>query len=557
MPTVIDSLVVELGLDPKGAQTGGAAYRAEVKKVRDETGSAGKDLEAYGKRASSFFSSLRNEAVGLFLAFQGASSITGFVNDLLHGDAATGRFAAGIGMATSRVSAWQLAVKEMGGDAKDANAALGSLNTMFRNYQLGIDTGHNAELNRLGITPQIMAKGPEAMLLQMAKVAETMKKEEFQPLAKLLGLPDSVIYTLEKGRKGVEALIREKERDGAATQADADKAAEFEKQMAKVSAHINGILRPAIYNLVGGLDKMLGSMDRAGTTGPIFKSVLIGIGTAALFALAPFIALPAAIAAAVFAMDTFLKNHKAVTNVLDTIESPLKKFLPAWLFDRNFMSGGAASPAPGGDPTGGAVSGGGAGAGVGATADGSNYIESNLKRNGFSADQARGIRAGIAAEGGGLGFSSFVGKHGERAFGIGQWLGGRQKKLFAKYGPAPSLPQQLSFLMSELHGGDAGGASVMHGGGADDTMVRYLRDFMRPQGAHGERMIDLTRDIGRGRNALRSNAGGGGGSGSHTSIHIAKVDVHSNPQSVDALHKDMRMQMRRRAIAQNMNRGQG
>ena len=555
MATVIDSLVVELGLDPKGAQKGAADFRQELKKTRDVADTGAKDIEAYGKKASAFFGSLRNEAIGLFLAFQGASSITGFVQDLLHGDAATGRFAANIGMATSRLSAWQLAVQEMGGDSKDATAALGSMKQMFMSWQLTGTTGHDADLLGLGVDKKSLSD-PEQALLKIAEMAKKLPKDEFYARASRLGIPDSVINTLEKGRHGVEELIKAKEKDGAATQAQADAAAEFERQSAKLKAHLMGELRPAIYQVVSGLDAFLGRMDKANLTGPVFGSVLVGIAGAAVAAAAPFLIIPGAIAAATFAMDKFLKSHPDVQKRLDSWEAPLKNLLPKsmqWLFDRDVFSGKGPAPAGGGGD-GGDLSAVGASGGGKGPPGGSSYIEGGLTRAGFTAEQARGISAGITAEGGSLGMAA------NGAYGIGQWRGERQKKLFAFAGNrAPNLAQQMAFLISELKGGDAGGASVRKGGSADDTMVRYLRDFMRPQGRHNEHYMDLVRDVGRGRGTLarsRRAAARGGGGGSSSTVHVGAINIHT-PTTDPAEHgRIARDAIRRRLIAAQSNRGQ-
>ena len=550
MPTVIDSLVVELGLDPKPAAKGGAEFKAEIKKTRDFTESSAKDIEAYGKKAASFFSSLRNEAVGLFLAFQGASSISGFVSDMLHGDAATGRFAGQLGMATSRLSAWQLAVKEMNGDAKDATSALATMKQAFMGYELHGDTGNNPAYAGLGVTKQIMDQGPEAMLLQLAKASEKMSKPMFYARTKELGLPDSVIYTLEKGRKAVEALIKEKEKEGAATQKDADAAAEYERQTAKLSAHIQQILRPQIYGLVDALDKLLGSMDKNKETVPIFRAVLAGLGGAAVIALAPFLAIPAAIAAATYAMDTFIKNHPDVRKRLDSMESPLKNMLPKsmqWLFE---PFGSSSSPSDagggsgGGNPGGLGADAGGPGKGVASTKLGQAFMSRALARAGVDPEVAKGIIAGASAEGGGLGMSA------NGAFGIGQWRGTRLAALHAKYGEHVSLANQVDFLIAELKGGDPGGRSVLGSHSADEALRRYVYNFMRPQGKHGEHEMDAVRDVGRGRGQLRRGIASAASAGApQTQIHIGTVAVHTNSDKPDAHAKAFtEAVMRRRKV---------
>lgn len=161
-----------------------------------------------------------------------------------------------------------------------------------------------------------------------------------------------------------------------------------------------------------------------------------------------------------------------------------------------------------------AASGGGRGRSV---SDGSNYIESYLTRAGMTAEQARGIRAGITAEGG----SATAVNPTSGAFGIGQWLGPRKKRLFELYGPHPNIVQQLAFLVSELRGGDPGGKSVLAQGSAAGTMVAYLRDFMRPgQGLSG--------DLKRGYAALGMPQATLGTSGRGNVTINQRTEIHAN-----------------------------
>ena len=114
------------------------------------------------------------------------------------------------------------------------------------------------------------------------------------------------------------------------------------------------------------------------------------------------------------------------------------------------------------------------------------------------------------------------------AFGIGQWRGARKRALFAKYGHAPTWQQQAAFMLSEIHGGDAGGQSVLEAHSAGGAMVAYLQNFMRPQGAHNEHMQDLINDIRRGRGFLAHNPLAG------HSFHINTLQV--NTQAKDGKH---------------------
>lgn len=127
-------------------------------------------------------------------------------------------------------------------------------------------------------------------------------------------------------------------------------------------------------------------------------------------------------------------------------------------------------------------------------------IYDGLTKRGIPDHIARGVAAGSFAESRGrinaLGPVTAA-THGEQAFGIGQWLGSRKAELFRRYGPSPTLDQQLDHLVWELKGGDAGGKSVLAAKDEVDALHHYITDFMRP-GAGTE----TTKDLGRGMAAL-------------------------------------------------------
>lgn len=104
-------------------------------------------------------------------------------------------------------------------------------------------------------------------------------------------------------------------------------------------------------------------------------------------------------------------------------------------------------------------------------------IEAYWRSRGYSADQARGITAGMYAE---SRLDPRAVNPTSGAFGVGQWLGSRKAELFRRYGSRPSLAQQLEFLAWELAGGDHGGAAVRAENTAGGVLDAYIRRFMRP-----------------------------------------------------------------------------
>lgn len=574
MATIIDELVAIITLDPKNFNKGRGQVSDGLKKTRDETEATGKSMEAFGRRTASALSSLRNEAIGLFLAFQGASSLGSYVENILTGDAATGRLAKNINMSTNELSAWQLAVKSLGGDAKDANADLSAMANAFQSYMLTGNTGHDADFKALGVTRDDLSK-PSQALLKMAEAGERMGKPEFYARLQRIGISEAGINLLEKGRKGVEELVRAKERDGAASEADAEKAAKFQAKLAELENKITAVVRPALYGLVDGLNDLLDGVNGNAAAIPILTGVLGAVVIVAGTAAAPFIAWAAAIAGVTYAMNELIKTHPKLRSFLDDIEAPLKNYLGpkwAWLFDRGPF--GDVHPGAGGsgdgfttDPNTGFISndygasiypglnklGGGSG---GVTKPDGSFIEAELMRNGFTAAQARGIHAGITAEGGGVGLAA------NGAFGVGQWRGTRQKALFAKYGKNPNMAQQMAFLISELKGGDRGGASVMASGSAEETLSNYVGGddwgFMRPgSGRAGDMRRGMAFLGSKGYARLsrpRAPATGATG-GNVSSTNVGTIIVNTAATDAEGIARDLPGAIKRRGLTTQANRG--
>lgn len=137
MATVIDSLVVTLGLDPSKFKAG----QNEVKKGLDETrknaDQTAKDMEAAGKRAASFFGSIRTELlalVGITLSAQGIKTfITSMTSDLMR----LGIESRSLDMSAKSLDGWERAAAAAGSTAERMSGTLGAFQKTLTNIRTG------------------------------------------------------------------------------------------------------------------------------------------------------------------------------------------------------------------------------------------------------------------------------------------------------------------------------------------------------------------------------------------------------------------------------------
>lgn len=137
MPTIIDSLVVTLGLDSSGFKKG----QTEVKKGLDDTrknaDQTAKDMEAAGKRAASFFGSIRTELlalVGVTLSAQGIKTfITNMTSDLMR----LGIESRALDISAKSLDGWERAAAAAGSTAERMAGTLGNFQKALTNIRTG------------------------------------------------------------------------------------------------------------------------------------------------------------------------------------------------------------------------------------------------------------------------------------------------------------------------------------------------------------------------------------------------------------------------------------
>lgn len=549
MATIVDSFLVTFGIDPSGYAKGSDEIRRQNKKTGEAAAKSDKELQASTKRSVAGLGSLRNELTGLFLTFAGAASLKSFVSGILGGDAATGRLAANLGVATTELGAWQLAAKQAGGTAEDANAAFALLSRGFQMQKLTGDTGFGDDLRGLGVTLEDLNK-PGAALLKMAEAGERMDRAQFFTRLSKIGIPPSIISTLARGSAETRKLVDEMERQYAVTKTNADAAAKLEATLELLQTKIKEAVRPALYDGVEGLTAFLNSTTAINSVVPVAIGLLGALAVATIAATWPYLLLAGAIAGVVY-------GYKALQGQYAQGAANKGPSFRLRAEDGSFRTVGSMNwggRGPAGGSTQPDFSGGGGVAG-GAPADGGDAAY--FRRSGLSEEQIKGVQAGIHAEGGGLGMAE------NGAFGIGQWRGSRRVDLMKRYGQAPTRAEQLEFLVDELKGrtSERGGAAVLAQTTAAGTLEEYIRSFMRPgtKESRGREGKDVEGDLNRGYRYLGMARPGAttaaGRSGGTSSVTIGEITVYTPGTDAAGIARDLPGAISNRMGTANANTG--
>lgn len=548
---ILDAFVITFGLDASKYHSGEREVRERNKRLRDDSKKTFDDMEKRGKDAASSIKKVRDEVVGLVLVFAGASSVGQFMTNLVSTEASAARLGRTMNMSAKEVIGWRNAMRTVGGSADEADASLRQMEKVIADWTLR-GVGPDPVFRALGVNEQDAKAGPEAILLKMASARDRFDPARYADMLKMAGITPSMIALMQEYGAQLDSFVQKKVRDSKVTKEDIDAAMDFQAALADLQILIEGRMRPAITWLIENFSKLSGGGKILAAVAPYVAGGLIAIAVAATAAYWPVAALTVAIGSLIIAYNDWqrLKNMTSdqraqfekkgqwlrsralaqlkdgdITGALGTIG---KGFVDRVNGDDSIPGQGRAAQAR-------TPAAAGAGGGIGGA--GGDGIEQALIAGGFTAKQARGIRAGIHAEGGSLGMAA------NGAFGIGQWRGPRAKALFSRFGRNPSLGDQIQFLFWELMGGDHGGASVRSQSTAEGTMTAYLRDFMRPQGKNNEHWIDLVRDIGRGRAFLAKHGGG-----ATTNVRIGTITVNTKATDAAGIARDIGVALSRRTL---------
>lgn len=140
MPTIVDSLVVSLGIDASGFNSGQREMLANLRKVEAESNRTAKSMQADGAKAAEFFSSIKTEALSLLGIFLGGKGIESFIKDTTNSLVGLQMAARSIGISTQDLQAFEQAIYRMGGGV---DAARGSLEALAQAKQNLITYGND------------------------------------------------------------------------------------------------------------------------------------------------------------------------------------------------------------------------------------------------------------------------------------------------------------------------------------------------------------------------------------------------------------------------------
>jgi hypothetical protein len=257
LPTVIDSLLIELSLDPAKYTAGRKQVEQDLAKTKDSALRTAKDIEASGSKAASFFGKMRTEFLALTAALLSASALKKMVTDTTRTDDSVGRLSKTLNIAVEVMSRWQNANRLAGGTAEGMSSTISKMSDELETYKkTGAAPPMLAWLASLGVNIDQIKSVPE-LLDAINKAIQRFSMPERRAILEGIGITQDSLYLLIQNRDAFRSFLDEADKVGVITKRDADAARELSREFTYLAEVTENLGRALTTGLSGPLVKVL------------------------------------------------------------------------------------------------------------------------------------------------------------------------------------------------------------------------------------------------------------------------------------------------------------
>ncbi len=269
MPTVIDSLIVKLGLDTSNFSAGQKKAAQSWLDTKKGAQTAGSEIESTARKSGEFINQLTGRVLLLMAAFTGGKGAKAWAQDLVTANAAMGRMAVLVGTTTVELSKWSGATTAMGGSVGSATGSIQSLNNSLVQLQLTGESGvipylrslqafaPSVNLSLMGANGQM--RTAVDMLPDLHKAVQGMDAARASVILSGLGLGQDLINILIQSRETFDKFMQDQQRWGVVTKEQANAAQDLQYKASGVRQSFDTLGRMLIQTFGPAVGKV---MDR-------------------------------------------------------------------------------------------------------------------------------------------------------------------------------------------------------------------------------------------------------------------------------------------------------
>lgn len=264
MATVIDNLVVKLGLDTTDFVAGEKKVASGLEDTKKSTEKVGSDIAANGKKASEFFGQLEKAALKFFAVLTVGRGLSDFTRTVIGTGADLDRVSKRVNISADTLSRWQGAVRQSGGSAEGFLGTIQGISQAMTELQLTGNTEMLPFLQRLGVSV-VDAKGKAKPIVDLIRdIGDAANAKIANPgdrfnILQRMGFDEGTINLIMKGAQERDKLLSSQK---AYSQADADAALKAQEKWEGVKLEIERTSQAIVIGALPVLDRLSKAMLR-------------------------------------------------------------------------------------------------------------------------------------------------------------------------------------------------------------------------------------------------------------------------------------------------------
>ena len=296
MPTVIDSLVVMLGLDSKDLESkspGAVNSLSKIEKQGAKTEGVLGKIHKTSKETARGINDLSRTLNGFLAVIGGTVAIKAFIADFITVNAQLDRLSRNLGLEVSTISAWSNAAEQLGGSAQGLQGTLDMLSKSQTQLMLTGESSLIPYMSALGISLADVngkARPVTDILLELSDRFSRMDRTTANNLGRMMGIDQGTLNLLLQGRKELELEIKRQKEQNAVTKAQAEEAVKLQRAIVNIKQTFSAFGRTLLMEAIPVIEKVLGSLQTFATwaqansefIGDFLKIIAVGLGAIAL-----------------------------------------------------------------------------------------------------------------------------------------------------------------------------------------------------------------------------------------------------------------------------------
>lgn len=258
MATVIDSLIVTLGLDNKDFQQGMKDTEKGLSDTRKNTDRVGKQIAASGKDAAEFFGHMQRSAIKFFAVLTAGRGLINFTRDVVTTGANLSRLSKNLNISADTMHRWGKASELNGGSMEGFLGTLQNLNNQVTEIFMKGDSAITPYLRQLGVSVTDAAGKAKPLTTVLGDIADATEKafpDRQQRYAYLqqMGFDEGSINLIAKGGKELRSTLAAQQ---GFSQKDADAAYRAEQTWIKAQQRLEKLTRELVVKVLPSLERL-------------------------------------------------------------------------------------------------------------------------------------------------------------------------------------------------------------------------------------------------------------------------------------------------------------